>query len=71
MPVSLFQAELEATPIEAGIRRCEPIDKSKFSLFKPLSLDVIFHDCKTEARIQRKLRCFCAIMSMKACELIS
>jgi hypothetical protein len=23
-----------------------PLDKSKFSLFKPSSLDVIFHECK-------------------------
>jgi hypothetical protein len=29
-----------------GFRLTEPIDKSKFALFKPLSLDVIFHDCK-------------------------
>jgi len=35
---------LETSSIESGAAR--PIDKSKFDLFKPLSLDVIFHGCK-------------------------
>jgi hypothetical protein len=53
MPVSFFQAELKATPSRPGVWWCGPIDKSKFSLFKPLSLDVIFHDCKTGDEFQR------------------
>jgi hypothetical protein len=27
------------------------VDKSKFDLFKPLSLDVIFHDCEIAVEI--------------------
>jgi GntR family transcriptional regulator, rspAB operon transcriptional repressor len=52
MPVSL--SDLEGRSGLQGrahlgrgrISPVEPIDKSKFALFKPLSLDVIFHDCK-------------------------
>jgi hypothetical protein len=52
MPVSLSDLEGRSglqgrAPLgRAGFRRTEPIDKSKFALFKPLSLDVIFHGCK-------------------------
>jgi hypothetical protein len=41
MPVSLSGFEKRSPGEAAG-----SIDKSKFDLFKPLSLDVIFHDCK-------------------------
>jgi hypothetical protein len=42
MPVSLSGAP----PGGAVSGECQAIDKSKFADFKPLSLDVIFHDCK-------------------------
>ena len=42
-------------PVQDGGRWRGPIDKSKFSLFKPLSLDVIFHDCKIGATISREI----------------
>jgi hypothetical protein len=33
---------------------CSACDKSKFSLFKPLLLDVIFHDCKDWGAAEEK-----------------
>ena len=44
MPVSLVRV---AKP-RFGCAPDGPLDKSKFRLFKPLSLDVIFHDCEIE-----------------------
>jgi hypothetical protein len=38
--------------------RCGAIDKSKFADFKPLSLDVIFHDCKIEDVAKRNFDAF-------------
>jgi hypothetical protein len=35
-----------------------PIDKSNFSLFKPLVLDVIFHACKIRGRYQGNFDAF-------------
>jgi hypothetical protein len=35
----------------SGVRQCLQIDKSKFALFKPLSLDVIFHHCEIVAAV--------------------
>jgi hypothetical protein len=35
-----------------------PPDKSKFSLFKPLSLDVIFHDCNISLTAQEAFDAF-------------
>jgi hypothetical protein len=46
------------------------LDKSKFSLFKPSSLDVIFHECKITVTSQGKLRCFCGKTSTKVSALI-
>jgi hypothetical protein len=46
MPVSLSGLEMRGPSGGDRIGWVQPIDKSKFADFKPLSLDVIFHDCK-------------------------
>jgi hypothetical protein len=64
MPVSLSDLEGRSglqgrAPLgRAGFRRTEPIDKSKFALFKPLSLDVIFHDCNIKGTPKGKFDAF-------------
>jgi len=54
MPVSLS----EAPPGGAVSGKYGAIDKSKFADFKPLSLDVIFHDCKIKIPPKEKLDAF-------------
>jgi hypothetical protein len=47
------------TPLGPGrISPVGSIDKSKFALFKPLSLDVIFHDCKISDHTQGNIDAF-------------
>jgi hypothetical protein len=47
LPVSLSGGG--KPPLESGVDWRFQMDKSKFALFKPLSLDVIFHGCKIAA----------------------
>jgi len=42
----------------AGVPQRVRLDKSKFGLFKPFSLDVIFHDCKIIATFEEKFDAF-------------
>jgi hypothetical protein len=56
MPVSLVRVA-ELPVLETGLRG-RHLDKSKFRLFKPLSLDVIFHGCDIGTAIQGNIHAF-------------
>jgi hypothetical protein len=68
MPVSLSGLETRVLgwnrvgwrrpPDGSRIGWVDPIDKSKFADFKPLSLDVIFHDCKIGDASERNFDAF-------------
>jgi hypothetical protein len=57
MPLSLSGFAKGASAGSGAYQRA-PVDKSKFDLFKPLSLDVIFHDCEITDAIQGNFDAF-------------